>query len=273
MTVQDYYNLKNKDTITDTDLSPLEDFITDDFPNINFYNSHTDEGVSKNTEVIINDLYVKSDGYRGIWVYSISFQGEQIALYLKGGRDGRDSKKYCVTNKNKYIEAMTYLENLLKDDTHDINIIDANEELEELNMFYSTDMTQAILDIDLRFNVKVGDTILVDIEYNNEDGNPIVFKQVRGQITKLKGDTLVDPVSIRLLDYKLGSEYFLGKTRETYYYMLPKYDVFREPLDWKAFNDSQKEHLKDIFKGTRRNFQLNFALNYNKIQNLGILVA
>jgi hypothetical protein len=269
MKVQDYYDLKTTKTFTSTDLYPIQNFINEDFPNIDFYNSDDENQV--NTKVILNELYTSNDGYRGLWAYSLTYQDEQIALYLTGGRDGRDSRKSCITNKSKYLEAMKYLEEIYKDDSSDIKEVNQNEDLEELNEFYGTDMTQEILNVNHNFNVSVDDIIRIDIEFKNENNEPTLFKQIRARVKKLTPNTLINPMEVVIIDYKLGSEYFMKHRKPTFYFMLPKYDVFKEPEDWENFNEEQRKHIQSIFRLERRNSDLTFPISYNKMIDMKLI--
>lgn len=50
-----------------------------------------------------------SDGRRGVWIYSLGYQGEQFALIAETGREGRDDGFAYLTNLDLYLKACDHI--------------------------------------------------------------------------------------------------------------------------------------------------------------------
>ena len=86
------------------------------------------------------------DGRRGLWIYSVYFDNEPIALWYEAGREGDDSNEGFIINEKLFSDAIEYLKTFINKEEY-IKETNINEDLLELDTIYGYDLKSIIKDI------------------------------------------------------------------------------------------------------------------------------
>jgi len=248
MKIKNFYNLKIIDN--DNDIGILENFIASNSQHIDFYNY---DALKKNNKVLINTHLTENDGYRGYWVYSIQYENELIALLVSSGRDGRDSRNTYITNAKLFKEMIIYLEELTNEDL-ELYQYSINEDVSSLDYIYGNDMSEKILNLNYKFNINIGDIIIFDTTFINEDNEKQIFRDIKGKITNINPKSSIRTITVEVLSHRLITNYSLKNRHNTFNYLLNLYDVPKPPSEWNDYSDKQKEKFKDLIYNTNNKF-------------------
>lgn len=204
MTLSNFYNAPVK--ATSNDVKYLEKHLDNIYIELSDipYDYENDENNQKRV-FIKSHLYDSYDYRRSMHIFSVWFDDKPIMLCMEAGRELRDDVKTFISDQDGFINMIKYLRTLIKDE---INFIySVNEELSELEVFYSHDLCD---DFDFpaynpTFNV--GDKVIVkNLTLRNQ-----LLENVSALIKEVKPKSFFKCYLLQLLDYKL---YPIENTRD-----------------------------------------------------------
>jgi len=218
-----------------------------DFYSIDFNNKEDFKDIK------IYTLFEKMvDHRRGKWIEVLTYKGKDVMLFLMGGREGDDYKRYHMIDETLFVEVMSDLKGLEKIDIGNYN---NQVGIIEMNTFYGIDLDKELFDINLDLPYSVGDIIEVDMKLNVNDTEETT---VRGKIIEIDNKTTNKTYQVKLLDWVYSVSI---KDRDIIY---PKYSVFDFPNDWNKLSEEDKKHIQKIGKKERNFVMVIFSYEEGK---------
>jgi hypothetical protein len=169
------------------------------------------------------------DGRRGLWIYYATYENEPFAFWYTAGREGNDSKKGFVINKDVFKNAIGYLRTFTETDLD--NEVDINTDFRELNKIYGYDLTNLILKPNHELKFKVDDIV----EISNFSYINLKNETIRAKIIRTNNKTDLDTYVVELLDYKEVPTFVKGVVGS------------RGTIFTKLFPKNQKLKISDIY--------------------------
>lgn len=214
---------------------------------VNYYLS--DDNIN-NTRFEVFEIYNQmSDSRRGVWLYSVYFDNEPIAIWYEAGREGDDSKKGFVLNRKKFVESIKYLESF--NDYDDIEEFDINKDLQALDYVYGHDMTKELFNYNFDLKYKVDDIVI--LEQINEVYPEITEKNIVCKIIDIDNKSSAFTYQLELIDYKQIPYFDKNNGHKVSYKIFKKLDVLHynemmsEEHSYGDFDERQKEIINDFF--------------------------
>lgn len=137
-----------------------------------------------NEEVDVETIFEKGDGYRGAWIYRLMFKGQPAAIVYEYGRSGHDGDNCFITDKKIFGEMVEYLRHATRDTDFDYRLEEADLD-EELYTIYGYDIRKEISPVELKTDLKVGDTIKMDLKMPGESLEMEDFKGCECRILEM----------------------------------------------------------------------------------------
>ena len=143
MKIKDLLELpKTKEDYIDafTNRLKLFDIYKFDSWDIDIYNNNIDR-------LQVYNLYSDClDGRRGLWIYSVYFDNEPIALWYEAGREGDDFNEGFIINEKLFSDAIEYLKTFINKEEY-IKETNINDYLQKLDTIYGYDLKSILKDI------------------------------------------------------------------------------------------------------------------------------